>query len=336
MSQSTSSHTAPLAPTFQGRIETTVDAIILIEACLQGRIAHVPRRPHEREREGLIKSGNVFVYEEHASGIKRWTDGVPWSPSRILGNFLLYRELEGPFAPGERKRALKKNRDPSRASGISKPVASSAGALTPYAPGLSSISGSGSGSGRPEETVTDQDYERSLIGSLTDSYEFKCGGLIKKTISLTFNQVQHHLVSYYSIEDARGGQLATPSMHPFLRDIAPRADLVLSQNLRTPVEGLEYTSAGAVFLRMPTGRYVQLQEEQVPVPVHVESGHELVYGQGVTFGQWPPATMPSQMAYMPFVPQAGYYNLGTNYVPSSAGQFPPPDPGQGGQNGSAY
>ncbi|CEI88404.1 Putative YALI0B18282p [Rhizopus microsporus] len=26
-------------------------------------------------------------------GIKRWTDGLLWSPSRILGNFLVYREL---------------------------------------------------------------------------------------------------------------------------------------------------------------------------------------------------------------------------------------------------
>lgn len=88
---------APLAPTFNGHIATTMDAAILFEACLQGRIPHVPRRPHDRERQDLIASGNVFIYEEHASGIKRWTDGVSWSPSRILGNFLIYRELEKPF-----------------------------------------------------------------------------------------------------------------------------------------------------------------------------------------------------------------------------------------------
>ncbi|CAO3597762.1 unnamed protein product [Absidia cylindrospora] len=27
-------------------------------------------------------------------GIKRWTDGLVWSPSRIFGNFLIYRELD--------------------------------------------------------------------------------------------------------------------------------------------------------------------------------------------------------------------------------------------------
>src|ERR1700753_3074783 len=97
-----------LQPTFQGHVATTQDALILFEACLQGHLSHVPRRPHDRERSSLIRSGCVFIYEENASGIKRWTDGVTWSPSRILGNFLVYRELDKPFPPGEKKRAMKK------------------------------------------------------------------------------------------------------------------------------------------------------------------------------------------------------------------------------------
>jgi hypothetical protein len=54
--------------------------------------------------------GNVFIYEENASGIKRWTDGVTWSPSRIMGNFLVYRELSEPFPAGEKKKAKKRKR----------------------------------------------------------------------------------------------------------------------------------------------------------------------------------------------------------------------------------
>ena len=99
---------AALKPTFQGRVATTQDALILFEACLQGHLAHVHRRPHDRERSSLIRSGSVFIYEENASGIKRWTDGVTWSPSRILGNFFGYRELQRPFSPGKKKRATKK------------------------------------------------------------------------------------------------------------------------------------------------------------------------------------------------------------------------------------
>jgi hypothetical protein len=63
------------------------DALILFEACLSGQLGFVGRRPHEHERESLICSGNVFIYEENKSGIKRWTDGLTWSPSRALGNF---------------------------------------------------------------------------------------------------------------------------------------------------------------------------------------------------------------------------------------------------------
>ncbi|KAF9113548.1 hypothetical protein BGX27_001309 [Mortierella sp. AM989] len=41
----------------------------------------------------LIIPGSVFVFDEEESGICRWTDGRIWSPSRICGNFLVYREL---------------------------------------------------------------------------------------------------------------------------------------------------------------------------------------------------------------------------------------------------
>merc|ERR1712093_120492 len=42
----------------------------------------------------MIMSGTVFAFDENATGIKRWTDGALWSPSRIIGNYLVYRELD--------------------------------------------------------------------------------------------------------------------------------------------------------------------------------------------------------------------------------------------------
>lgn len=48
----------------------------------------VKRRLREDERK-LVQSGQVFVFDERESGIKRWTDGLLWSPSRILWNFLV-------------------------------------------------------------------------------------------------------------------------------------------------------------------------------------------------------------------------------------------------------
>lgn len=48
----------------------------------------VTRRLRDDERK-LVRSGQVFVFDERESGIKRWTDGLLWSPSRILWNFLV-------------------------------------------------------------------------------------------------------------------------------------------------------------------------------------------------------------------------------------------------------
>ena len=218
-----------LTPTFYGHIASTQDALLLFEACLQGVVNHVARRPHDRERAGLINSGNVFIYEEHSSGIKRWTDGVPWSPSRILGNFLIYRELERPFPPGEKKRAMKK---PKRSlGGIGK---------SQEAYGRSPNAGSGS-YGTADANIDGLDpmakeTERQLIGSLVDSYGFKKDGLIKKTVSVTVAGISHHLVSYYNVKDVVAGNLITPTKEPKFQNLTPRPDLITKQNFRTPVE----------------------------------------------------------------------------------------------------
>ncbi|KAH6969114.1 gluconate transport inducer 1/Pac2, partial [Fusarium avenaceum] len=192
--------------TYHGFINTTLDASIIFENTFTGRCNHVPRRPHDRERQDLIKSGNVFIYEEHASGIKRWTDSLSWSPSRILGNFLIYRELERPFPPGE-----KKHQHPRTSTSL--PTGMEV---------------------RRNNTPIDE-IERSLVGSLVDSYDFKPGGLIKKTISITYQGVPHHLVSYYSVEDVRSGRLLAPSMHPVLKGTIPRTELLTQQNFRSPI-----------------------------------------------------------------------------------------------------
>lgn len=216
-----------LQPTFQGHVNTTHDALLLFEACLTGTLSHVPRRPHDRERNQLVRSGCVFIYEENASGIKRWTDGVPWSPSRILGNFLVYRELLKPFPPGEKKRATKRNKRPQRPG---EPYPRSAdGNGSGYSPETPSTPNLG------REGSADKELERSLIGSLVDSYGFREQGLVKKTMSVSVQGVQHHLVSYYKVEDVKAGRLLTPSMDDRLRHLKPRYDLIHKQNFRVPL-----------------------------------------------------------------------------------------------------
>ncbi|KAJ5570245.1 uncharacterized protein N7459_009675 [Penicillium hispanicum] len=226
---------AVLEPTFTGYVATTQDALILFEACLTGVLHHVPRRPHDRERSHLVRSGSVFIYEENSSGIKRWTDGVTWSPSRILGNFLVYRELEKPFPPGEKKRAMKKaNRRPAPPTRPGEPYPRHDSNGQGYSP----TSPAGPFGDRPHQS----EVERALVGSLVDSYGFKDSGLVKKTMSVTVLGVTHHLVSYYSVEDVVHGVLSPPSMVESLRYIRPRTDLTQKQSFRAPIDDLETTA----------------------------------------------------------------------------------------------
>ena len=220
-------------PTWRGHIETTKDALLVFEACFQGILHHCSRRPHDRERNQLIISGNVFVYEEATSGIKRWTDGIPWSPSRILTNFLIYRQLNSPFPPGEKKRATKRNQRPSRpgepystpTSQTNTPVQEEPKPLAPQSPDASSV--------RKEDDGSDKEINRGLVGSLVDSYEFKEGGLLKKTMTVTVRNVQHHLVSYYSLEDAKFS-LKTPRDDPRLKDLQISDALIKQPKFKFP------------------------------------------------------------------------------------------------------
>jgi len=239
-----------LTPTFQGHIASTHDALILFEACLSGAISHVARRPHDRERAGLIQSGNVFIYEEHSSGIKRWTDGVPWSPSRILGNFLVYRELDRPFPPGEKKRAMKRSK--TSPHGLSKSLDAYGAVNSSY----NLASGGGYDPANPTSALN-KETERSLIGSLIDSYGFKDGGLVKKTVSVTIGGISHHLVSYYTVADILNNKFTTPTKDPHFQHIIPRPDLITKQNFRTPineVDALERMEEQSMYAPCPQTR----------------------------------------------------------------------------------
>ena len=74
--------------TFQGYVENTKDAFILFEACRCGLLSRVTQRLAGKDRH-TVASGSVYIYDETESGIKRWTDGKVWSPSRISGNYLV-------------------------------------------------------------------------------------------------------------------------------------------------------------------------------------------------------------------------------------------------------
>ncbi|KAF5345121.1 hypothetical protein D9757_013866 [Collybiopsis confluens] len=89
----TSTPTAYSEASWIGWINTTGDALLILEAARRGLIPRVTRPLTDSGRR-MINSGSVFVFDEDESGIKQWADGLRWSPGRLFGNFLWYREIE--------------------------------------------------------------------------------------------------------------------------------------------------------------------------------------------------------------------------------------------------
>lgn len=162
-------------PSYFGFVETRDDALMLIQACVRGSLHFAQRRPTLSERPSVAQSGHVFIYEEKASGIQRWSDGRHWSPSRVLGEFLIYGEKL--TAPHE-SHAVGSDNEP-----------------------------------RPEEDGA-EGWHRRLYGPLARSFHFQPQSLVKKTIKVKDTAhfgTRWHLISYYRPVDVLRGQLQTPT-----------------------------------------------------------------------------------------------------------------------------
>ncbi|KAJ1915541.1 Global transcription regulator sge1 [Mycoemilia scoparia] len=91
------------AESFFGLVESTRDAFLLFEAARNNKIPRITRRLTDSEKRSL-RSGSVCIFDEKEAKIKRWTDGRLWTPSRIMGNFLIYRELSKKLLPNKEGR----------------------------------------------------------------------------------------------------------------------------------------------------------------------------------------------------------------------------------------
>ncbi|KAK9728475.1 Gluconate transport-inducing protein [Basidiobolus ranarum] len=156
--------------TYFGYIESVHDALLVIESCRLGYLHRVQRRLSEKERQS-IRSGSVYVWEEEESGMRRWTDGRAWSPSRVLGSFLIYRELEN-----KRKHNKSSMNHPS--------------------PPLSVIEGD----------LGDKRDHSHLEFPYKDS-----GLIKQSLSVTTTNNRKLHLISYYTKDHVTSGQLKVPS-----------------------------------------------------------------------------------------------------------------------------
>ncbi|KAF7966585.1 hypothetical protein HWV62_37819 [Athelia sp. TMB] len=182
------SPTHPHARPFHGAVDNTVDALRLVAAARRGVIPRVLRRLNDVERRALVVSGAVFVFAVGESRIKRWTDGRVWSPSRIDGNFLVYRELN------------EKNGGPTTADRFEE--------WRPEDGQAWAAKGKGRGARSTGEAASPGGTSRSTkaSSSATD------GGY--KTITVTVNGEDHHLIVYYSQADFDADRLPPLASRP--------------------------------------------------------------------------------------------------------------------------
>jgi hypothetical protein len=246
-------------PPWSGWIETTGDALLILEAARRGLIPRVTRRLVDSERK-MITSGSVFVFDEDESGIKRWTDGFFWSPSRILGNFLLYRETD---KRGAGHRGLRSDPPPSD---VNEQSQYNVDGVKLEGQTLSRPKGEGGQMG------VDRHRERTLMGSLTNSYKFKPDGLMKKTFSLTIGGVSQHLISYYRIEDVEGGRLRSPSSLPELASLDISPEYLDKTHFRNPPK----VEIGVDGLPRYRGEADDVDSSPVMLPAALSSGLPLL------------------------------------------------------------
>lgn len=167
-------------PTYRGYIGTSKDALLIIQLAISGQLPIVSRRPKEKDRSTLAKSGNIYVFIEESSSIRRWTDGINWSPSRILGRFLIYRKLS------KNGSSIRMNQMP----------------VTAY-----EMAGG-------DKVLKMAKYKSHSLPQPVIDEEFE-DGLVKKSISITIKENHEkktiHLVSYYLCNDVIRGILKSPT-----------------------------------------------------------------------------------------------------------------------------
>jgi hypothetical protein len=182
--------------TYFGYIETVQDALLVIEAARRGLLPRAQHRLTDSERAN-IRSGSIFVWDESEVGMRRWTDGRSWSPSRVNGCFLNYRELE--------------HRRCSQGASFSYSM------CMPH-DNMSTFNWMGeSGQRKPMASRMRTSSTGTSSGRNKNNFRYKVNGLTKRTISVTISEPRKlHLISYFCKQDVINGHLRRPRDDPVL------------------------------------------------------------------------------------------------------------------------
>ncbi|ORX50813.1 hypothetical protein DM01DRAFT_1367735 [Hesseltinella vesiculosa] len=189
--------------TYHGYIKSPQDALVIFEACRLGQLSRVQRRLSTKERV-YIKSGSIFVWDENEAGMRRWTDGKTWSPSRVLGSFLTYRELDTKRRPRRVRKQLPYHTPPHKSN-----AAALAAALCSYkADGLIKQSFS----------ICTANHQKLHLISYYSKRDVMSGRLKQPTLDPALNNIVVPKGLYPDMNplDTSGGHSSTPLHLPLL------------------------------------------------------------------------------------------------------------------------
>ncbi|KAG8862988.1 hypothetical protein FRB96_000408 [Tulasnella sp. 330] len=186
---------------FNGYFVTTGHALCLVQAARNGLIPFRTARLGTNERP---RSGSVYVFEAGSSGMKRWTDNMAWSPTRLSAECMVYREicesLPRDFLPVEDRP------DSQDYQQRLKPLVSS-------------------------------HFDGTLVtlkkkGGNKEVY-IAPGGLVKRTFTIaTYTQSgirEYRVIGYLSLDDWLSGSLVSPYEHPLIGPLIYNIDQDLLQ-----------------------------------------------------------------------------------------------------------
>ncbi|KAH7216967.1 uncharacterized protein BKA55DRAFT_697676 [Fusarium redolens] len=81
-----------IEPTAHGFIRNAINALLIVEACLQGESFHIPRTLRPEEARSAVYDGTISVYEVESSGIDEWHDHHQSYHEFRLGDFTVFCE----------------------------------------------------------------------------------------------------------------------------------------------------------------------------------------------------------------------------------------------------
>ncbi|RUO95441.1 hypothetical protein BC936DRAFT_144016 [Jimgerdemannia flammicorona] len=184
--------------TYTGKLESRADALTLILACTSNILHPVNPETIAKKDRLVVEHGAIFVIVKDES--LRIRDDQFWSPSRrFTSGIRYYRQTSTRLYPENRGRCVRKKESKSR------------------------------------KCKQNKDYR--IVGSLTDDvYEFKDGGLIKRTFQYTSaDKISYFVVSYHSSDEDGFDDLTTPSTDTKFASLSKDVE----QLLRTPVRSTQ-------------------------------------------------------------------------------------------------